>query len=330
MSHAAAYLREVETATAASYLAALVSHMKDVPETADRKTRAVFTTLLENVRQAEARAKGATALLNLAAFFAPDAILEELFKKKAEAYPEALAAVVNDPPAYERATSALGRLSLMPFARETRTYSVHRLVQAVLRQDLGGNEQTWAAAAVAACNAAYPGGDFKHWPQIERLIPHMRQVAALAADDIGVPLALLLNRAGYFLNNRAAYTETEPLYKRDLSISEKALGPDHPSVGTSLNNLAGLYDSQGKYDLAEPLYKRSLAIREKALGPDHPDVGSSLNNLAGLMFNIGRVPDAVPSAERALGIFNRALGAEHPNTKIAAKTLAAIRAALET
>jgi tetratricopeptide (TPR) repeat protein len=41
-------------------------------------------------------------------------------------------------------------------------------------------------------------------------------------------------------------------------------------VAQSLNNLAGLYDSQGKYAEAEPLYQRALAISEKALGPDHP------------------------------------------------------------
>ncbi len=61
---------------------------------------------------------------------------------------------------------------------------------------------------------------------------------------------------------------------------EKALGPEHPHVATSLNNLAGLYRAQGKYAEAEPLLKRSLAISEKALGPEHPDVATSLNNLA--------------------------------------------------
>ena len=74
----------------------------------------------------------------------------------------------------------------------------------------------------------------------------------------------------------------EPLYKRALAIREKALGPDHPDVAKSLNNLAGLYREQGRYADAEPLFKRSLAIYEKALGPDHPDVATSLNNLAGL------------------------------------------------
>ena len=64
----------------------------------------------------------------------------------------------------------------------------------------------------------------------------------------------------------------KPLYKRSLAIREKALGPDHPDVAQSLNNLAVLYRDQGRYADAEPLYKRSLAINEKALGPDHPDV----------------------------------------------------------
>ena len=59
-----------------------------------------------------------------------------------------------------------------------------------------------------------------------------------------------------------------------MAINEKALGPDHPDVARSLNNLAALYETQGRYADAEPLYKRSLAIREKALGPDHPDVAS--------------------------------------------------------
>ena len=62
------------------------------------------------------------------------------------------------------------------------------------------------------------------------------------------------------------YAEVEPLFKRALVIAEKALGPVHPRVATSLNNLAILYLAQGRYAEAEPLLTRSLAIREKALG----------------------------------------------------------------
>lgn len=48
-----------------------------------------------------------------------------------------------------------------------------------------------------------------------------------------------------------------------LKVAEQNVGPEHPDVATSLNNLAALYDKQGDYAKAEPLYKRSLAIWEK-------------------------------------------------------------------
>jgi tetratricopeptide (TPR) repeat protein len=78
------------------------------------------------------------------------------------------------------------------------------------------------------------------------------------------------------------YAEAEPLYKRGLAITEKALGPDHPHVGAALNNLAALYFDQGRYAEAELLFRRDLIIAEKALGPDHLDVAQSLRRSAAL------------------------------------------------
>ena len=54
----------------------------------------------------------------------------------------------------------------------------------------------------------------------------------------------------------------QPLYKRLLAIYEMALGPDHPHLALSLNNLAALYCSHAQYAEAEALHKRALAIRE--------------------------------------------------------------------
>ena len=55
--------------------------------------------------------------------------------------------------------------------------------------------------------------------------------------------------------------QAEPLYKRSLTIWEKALGPDHPAVATSLENLAALYRKSGRNEAAEGLEKRATAIR---------------------------------------------------------------------
>ncbi len=58
------------------------------------------------------------------------------------------------------------------------------------------------------------------------------------------------------------YADAEPLYKRSMAIMEKAHGPEHPHVATSLNNLAELYRAQGQIGQAEALQKRALAIGE--------------------------------------------------------------------
>ena len=59
------------------------------------------------------------------------------------------------------------------------------------------------------------------------------------------------------------YAEAEPLYKRSLKIWEKALGPEHPDVATSLSNLAELYRQIGKEDEAEILETRARKIGSK-------------------------------------------------------------------
>ena len=61
-------------------------------------------------------------------------------------------------------------------------------------------------------------------------------------------------------------SQFEPLYKRSLAIREKALGPNHPDVATSLNNMGLLYERRGQYAEAEPLYKRALFTKPTLAG----------------------------------------------------------------
>jgi len=64
--------------------------------------------------------------------------------------------------------------------------------------------------------------------------------------------------------------------------TRKSLSPDHPSVATSLNNLAELYCFQEKYEEALPLFQRALTILEKAYGSNHRDVATVLSHMANL------------------------------------------------
>jgi hypothetical protein len=75
-----------------------------------------------------------------------------------------------------------------------------------------------------------------------------------------------------------------------LAIKERVLGPEHPDVAMTLNNLAVRYKADGEYAKAEPLYQRALAIFEAALGPTQPKVITCRRNYAQLLCERQRQP----------------------------------------
>ena len=101
-----------------------------------------------------------------------------------------------------------------------------------------------------------------------------------------------LNQEVTDLYRAGQYDRAVVVAKKALEVAEKDVGPNHPDVALSLNNLALLYATQGQYAQAEPLYRRSLAILERALGPDHPDVAQGLKNLAWLYATQGQYAQA--------------------------------------
>ena len=118
------------------------------------------------------------------------------------------------------------------------------------------------------------------------------------------------------------YTDAIPLAERLLAIRKKFLGPSHPDVALSLNNLALLYKAQGRYGDAEPLYRLALTSYENAFGPVHLFVAASLNNLAGLYDSQDRPEDAEPLYKRSLAIYEKALGSKHRHVTTALNNLA--------
>ena len=68
-------------------------------------------------------------------------------------------------------------------------------------------------------------------------------------------------------------------HERALAVWEKALGPGHPRIASSLGNTGSVLADLGEYERAKGLQERALTIWEPALGPDHPKVAMTLNNL---------------------------------------------------
>ena len=334
LEQAAAYMVEHEEAFAvylAAYHTLRLKLLDEMGPVAGEYPETVRTTWKRSFDAVAKASPAASALLRLSAFFAPDAIPYELILEGAAACSEPLASALTSAPGGEHALNKL----LAPLARhsfvrrdpEARTYSIHRLVQAVLLNELpAADRKEIAERAVKALDRTFPDAEYATWPQCERLVPHALAARGwIESEDLRVPeAARLLNLAGYYLKARARYAEAEPLYRRALAIREQALGPDHPHTANCLNNLALLYSGQGQYAAAEPLYRRALAIAEQALGSDHPDTATCLNNLALLYDAQGQYAAAEPLYRRALAIREQALGPDHPHTANSLTSLAGL------
>jgi tetratricopeptide (TPR) repeat protein len=216
-----------------------------------------------------------------------------------------------------QAIEALRAYSLIGRDPGLRTLSVHRLVQAVVRDALDASDrQTWAERAIRAVHAALPLVEHANWSEWERLLAHAQACAAwMDPHEIHLrEAAEILQQTGWYLIERARYSEAEPLLERAYQMSEQEQGPLHPLTATSLNNLALLYYAQGKYEQAEPLYQRALAIKEQTLGLEHPDTAQSYYWLAFITQQQQQYEAAEPLYKRALSIWERLLGPYHPRT----------------
>lgn len=277
----------------------------------------VATTWLLSFQKLEQSNPAAAKLLRLCAFLHPDAILEEIITSGAAELGPLLAPVAADSVALDGAIASLRTFSLLQRNAETHTFSMHRLVQAVLKESMDDTmRQCWAERAIRAVNCAFPDSEqVANWEQCRRYLPHVQVcVQHIEQWNLAFPeAARLLDAAGMYVLEQAHYTQAAFLLGKALDIRIRVQGQEHSDVAESLTNVAGVYLYQGKYATAEPLLARALEVRERVQGPEHPDVAICLNNLALCYHHQGKYAAAEPLFRRALAIWERTAGEEHPD-----------------
>src|SRR6266700_489987 len=297
---------------------------RDQRKTSDHPASVVVTLSLDFAGLLEAN-PAAADLLRLCAFLHPDAIPEEIITAGAAHLGPLLEPVAANRMKLDFTIADLRRFSLLERDPDSRTLTVHRLVQEVFKHSM--DEQTrrqWAERAVGAVNQAFPDVEFTHWQQCQKLVSHAQVCAASIAQwNLTSPeAARLLDVTGHYLYQRGRYDQADSFLHQALAMREQVLGPDYPATATSLNDLAELHQAQGKYEEAEPLYQRALAMRESVLGPEHPDTALSLNNLAVLYADLGEYEQAEALSHRDLAIKEKVLGPEHPDVATSLHNLA--------
>jgi tetratricopeptide (TPR) repeat protein len=335
LEQAAAYIT-AKTARFQDYLASYQQQRLALLNKAQPKTgeypASVAKTWALNFQEVE-KEPVAADILRVSAFLSPDAIPLELLSSGASQLGPVLAgalAASGDPLALNEALEPLMRYSLIRRDVDAQTYSIHRMMQEVVKDQVGAEggerEAEWAERTVRAVAQSFPEVDYQTWTRCEPYIPHVLLCAAyIDRWNMTFPEARnLLTEAGYYFYQRGQYREAEPLWNSALAMCERVLGPEHSDTLSSLNDLALLYADQGKYEQAEPLYQRALETCQRVLGPEHPDTLGYLNNLAILYWNQGKYEQAEPLFQRALATSERVLGPEHPDTLGTVNNLAAL------
>ncbi|MBF6596583.1 MAG: tetratricopeptide repeat protein, partial [Thermaceae bacterium] len=277
----------------------------------------VATTWSLSFEKVEQQSLAAADLLRLCAFLDPSAIPEEILTRGAPGLGAALDQAVNDQTGLDEAVRELRKVSLLRRDTQAKLLSLHRLVQAVLRENMDDQAQRrWAERAIGAVGRAFPDSeDVAAWPRAERCLPQVH--ACLTLLDEGGPLSLdaarLFNQAGLFLLELAQYSLAELFLRKAVGVRTVLEGAEHPDVAESLNDLGAVYLYQGLYALAEPLLRRALLIKERTQGQEHPDVAVAINNVAMLCYYQKKYSEAEPLFQRALALWSRLQGPDHSN-----------------
>jgi len=284
----------------------------------------VTTTWSLSFQHVEKKNAVAAELLRFCAYLDSEAIPEELITVGAEYLSSHMQLVANDPLALNKAIATLNAYSLIQRDFNSKMLSVHRLVQAVLRDAIPLEEtKQWAMRVIRIIRKIWTSTDFSHWTVCERYLPHVITCATwIEQYNIAFPeAALLLSTAGYYLTRRARYKEAEPLLKLALQVCEKPSGPETNEMAYSLRNLASLYRRLGRYEEAKTLYQRAARIYKQLLGPEHLSTMQCLHSIATVLDTQGKYTEAEILYQQALVVREQQLGQNHQDTAISFNNL---------
>jgi tetratricopeptide (TPR) repeat protein len=143
---------------------------------------------------------------------------------------------------------------------------------------------------------------------------------------------------GLALDSLGRFEEAEQAQRESLRLREQGLGPEHPRVALSLNNLANLVYRRGEIAQARELRRRALSIRKAKLDPNDPNIVVSLISLASVAESsdetIALLHDAIersengPDGGKYLGVAKYTLGNELHKQERYEESLAAFEEAL--
>jgi MinD-like ATPase involved in chromosome partitioning or flagellar assembly len=286
---------------------------KEYPNSAAR----TWQIAVEELRE---RNRAAVEMLEICSFFGPDPIPMRLLYSRAVT--QALTMDDDDPRdemAVAQLLRALARFGLARSDQGSETLTVHRLVQAVIRDGVGG--QRWAElrgvvhTALADANPGNPEST-ADWDEYDELLPHLEP--SRAASDHNPEVRQLIIDSVRYLWKRSLYGTAHDLAVRTLERWERPdfTGGRPDDVYTLLlrTQLGNVLRSQGQLDEAYELDLQVLRTFTATRGPEHSATLAAAGNVGADLRALGRYQEARELDRTTYQVALREFGEDHQRT----------------
>ncbi|MFA1548525.1 FxSxx-COOH system tetratricopeptide repeat protein [Actinomadura chokoriensis] len=223
-----------------------------------------------SVASLEEKLPEALVLLRYCAFFGPEPIPRDAFSKVVPGLSPQLSSLLADPIRLGRAIGELGRFALARLDLPARTIQVHRLIQALVRDELPAAEQDRLRHEVHLLLAGYTPPDpnkANNWNIYLNALGHFGPAGVAQCQNPAVR-QLALNMITY-LYSSADYPSAQNFVESFIQEWTTTSGADHEDVLTLHVNLGNLLRELGQYRDAADRSTQTLETIEKALPPDH-------------------------------------------------------------
>ncbi|WP_159072272.1 FxSxx-COOH system tetratricopeptide repeat protein [Streptomyces sp. CMB-StM0423] len=215
----------------------------------------------------------ALQLLQVCAYFAPEPVSRTLFMAGRNAsLPGLLGDVLSDPIRLGHALREVNRYALARIDHRTNSIQLHRLVQAVLIDQMTEDERV---SMRDAAHLLMAGGDPRepgvtaNWARYAELLPHIRASDAVKSEDRWVR-GLVANTVVY-LYTWGDHEACRELGTEALTTWRQTHGPDDSQALSVARHVGHALRSLGRYDDAAELNKDSLDRLRRIAGESHED-----------------------------------------------------------
>ncbi|MEV6040817.1 FxSxx-COOH system tetratricopeptide repeat protein [Nonomuraea sp. NPDC052116] len=279
-----------------------------------------------SVSQLKARLPDAVELLRCFAFFGPEPIPRDLLDELPEAYAAGskIAGLLADPIQLSQVIRELGRYALVRIDSESRTVQVHRLVQALLRDELDGGEADAFRREVhlllSASVADYEPDDTTAWPRYANLLGHITTADVKGSRDPNVrKFALNIIRYVYTSGDFASARE---LVQEFLEAWREDGGEDDRHVLTAQRHYAIIIRELGSIDESFELNKALMERMRRVLGEGDEETLLLTNSHGADLRNRGEFAEAREHDQESLSRHEAVFGRSHRRTLRAMNNLA--------